>query len=119
MSSLVHVVYSGSRSQVPRDVCRSIDDVPNNGGGRQAAYLPYSGSIAEFRIDTTGFDVSQGRGNGTQIVAMTKAGTNQYHGTMTEQHWQQRYNGTPYFSRKLYFQSSQPLTLKHSEPDFH
>jgi len=83
----------------------SIDGVPNNGGGRQAAYLPYSDSIAEFRIDTTGFDVSQGRGTGVQIVAMTKAGANQYHGTLTEQHWQQRFNGTPYFTRKLYLQS--------------
>ncbi len=83
----------------------SIDGVPNNGGSRQAAYLPYSDSISEFRIDTTGFDVSQGRGTGAQVVAMTKPGSNQYHGTATEQHWQQRYNGTPYFTRQLYFRA--------------
>ena len=83
----------------------SIDGVPNNGGSRQAAYLPYSDSVAEFRIDATGFDVSQGRGTGVSIVAMTKAGNNQYHGTATEQHWQQRFNGTPYFSRQLYFKN--------------
>ena len=83
----------------------SIDGVPNNGGSRQAAYLPYSDSISEFRIDTTGFDVSQGRGTGTSIIAMTKAGTNQYHGTLTEQHWQQRLNATPYFTRQLYFKN--------------
>jgi len=83
----------------------SIDGVPNNGGSRQAAFLPYSDSVAEFRIDTTGFDVSQGRGTGVSIIAMTKAGNNQYHGTATEQHWQQRFNGTPYFSRQLYFKN--------------
>src|SRR5262249_26414812 len=83
----------------------SIDGVPNNGGSRQAAMLPYSDSIVEFRIDTTGFDVSQGRGTGAQVVAMTKPGSNQYHGTVTEQHWQQRYNGTPYFTRQLYLSS--------------
>jgi hypothetical protein len=83
----------------------SIDGVPNNGGSRQAAFLPYSDSISEFRIDPTGFDVSQGRGTGTQVVAMTKAGTNLYHGTATEQHWQQRSNGTPYFTRQLYFKA--------------
>ncbi len=83
----------------------SIDGVPNNGGNRQAAFLPYSDSISEFRIDTTGFDVSQGRGTGAQVIAMTKPGTNQYHGTATEQHWQQRFNGTPYFTRQLYFRS--------------
>ena len=83
----------------------SIDGVPNNGGSRQAAYLPYSDTISEFRIDTTGFDVSQRTGTGVSIVAMTKAGTNQYHGTLTEQHWQQRFNGTPYFTRQLYFRN--------------
>jgi hypothetical protein len=83
----------------------SIDGVPNNGGSRQAAYLPYSDSIAEFRIDLTGFDVSQGRGTGAQIVAMTKSGTNAYHGTATEQHWQLRFNGTPYFTRQLYLKN--------------
>lgn len=83
----------------------SIDGVPNNGGNRQAAYLPYSDTVAEFRIDLTGFDVSQGRGTGANIMAMTKAGTNEYHGTLTEQHWQQRFNGTPYFTRQLYFKN--------------
>jgi hypothetical protein len=83
----------------------SIDGVPNNGGSRQAAYLPYSDTISEFRIDTAGFDVSQRTGTGVAIMAMTKAGTNQYHGTLTEQHWQQRFNGTPYFTRQLYFRN--------------
>lgn len=83
----------------------SIDGVPNNGGNRQAAYLPYSDTVAEFRVDLTGFDVSQGRGTGASIMAMTKSGTNRYSGTLTEQHWQQRFNGTPYFTRKLYLQS--------------
>jgi len=83
----------------------SIDGVPNNGGGRQAAYLPYSDTISEFRIDTSGFDVSQRTGTGVAIMAMTKAGTNQYHGTLTEQHWQQRFNGTPYFTRQLHFRN--------------
>ena len=85
----------------------SIDGVPNNGGSRRAAYLPYSDTISEFRIDTSGFDVSQGRGTGSGIIAMTKSGTNQYHGTMTEQHWQQRLNATPYFTRQLYFKRIQ------------
>ena len=81
----------------------SIDGVPNNGGSRQAAYLPYSDAVAEFRIDTMGFDVTQGRGTGASVMAMTKSGSNQWHGTVTEQHWQQRLNATPYFSRQLYF----------------
>ena len=85
----------------------SIDGVPNNGGSRRAAYLPYSDTIAEFRIDSTGFDVTQGRGTGAGVMAMTKSGTNLWHGTLTEQHWQQRLNATPYFTRKLYFKRIQ------------
>ncbi len=81
----------------------TIDGVPNQGGSRRAAYLPYSDTIQEFRVETSGFDVTTGRGTGASIVAISKAGTNQYHGTLTEQHWQQRWNATPYFVRQLYF----------------
>jgi hypothetical protein len=102
----LHSIVGGSSYNVAAGVGGnewSIDGVPNNGGSRRAAYLPYSDTIAEFRIDTTGFDVSQGRGTGASVMAMTKSGTNQWHGTMTEQHWQQRLNATPYFTRQLYF----------------
>lgn len=83
----------------------SIDGVPNNGGGRRAASLPYSDSVGEFRVNTSGFSVSQGRGTSANVTAMTKSGSSNWHGTATEQHWQQRLNATPYFTRQLYFKN--------------
>ena len=34
---------------------------------------------------------------------LTKSGTNRFHGTATEQHWQQRWNGTAFFAKQNYY----------------
>ncbi len=81
----------------------SIDGVPNNGAGRQAAYLPYSDTIQEFKVETSNFDVSVGHTSGVSIAMISKSGTNSLHGTATEQHWQQRWNGTDFFTRQFYY----------------
>lgn len=106
----LHSIIGGSSYNVAAGVGGndwSIDGVPNNGGSRRAAYLPYSDAVSEFRVNTSGFDVSTGGGTGAGIAAMTKSGSNQWHGTLTEQHWQQRLNATPYFTRQLYFKRIQ------------
>src|SRR5438105_13224128 len=36
---------------------------------------------------------------------MTKSGTNSYHGDLTEQHWQQRWNGTRFFVKQAHYRS--------------
>ena len=72
----------------------SIDGVPDMGNGYSAAYLPYSTTIQEFKVETANFDVSVGHTSGATISVMTQAGTNSLHGALTEQHWQQRWNGT-------------------------
>ncbi len=82
----------------------SIDGVPNNGASRQAAYLPYSDAIQEFKVETANFDVAVGHTSGVSIAMITKSGTNSLHGTATEQHWQQRWNGTSFFVKKRYFE---------------
>ncbi len=81
----------------------SIDGAPNAGPSRRAAYLPYSDTVQEFKVETSGFDASIGHTTGANISMMTKSGTNQYHGTLTESHWQQRWNGTPFFTNRLYW----------------
>ncbi len=81
----------------------SIDGVPINGNSRRVAYLPYSDTVQEFKVETAGFDASIGHTTGANISMMTKSGANLYHGTLTEQHWQQRWNGTPFFTNKLYW----------------
>ena len=83
----------------------SIDGVPNMGNGYQAAYLPYSTTIAEYKVATANFDAGVGHSSGGSISIMTKSGTNSYHGDMTEQYWNNRWNGTRFFVRQAYYRS--------------
>lgn len=83
----------------------SIDGVPNNGAGRRSAYLPVADTIQEMKVETSGFDASMGHSSGANVAMMTKAGTNQFRGSLTEQHWQQRWHGTPFFTKQLYYRS--------------
>jgi len=83
----------------------SIDGVPNMGNGYSAAYLPYSTTIQEFKVESTNFDASVGHTTGTTISVMTKGGTNSLHGALTEQHWQQRWNGTRFFVKQQYYRN--------------
>jgi hypothetical protein len=83
----------------------SIDGVPSNGASRQTAYLPHSDAVQEMRVETSNFDASAGHGTLANITMMTKAGTNRYHGALTEQHWQQRWQGTNFFARQAYYRN--------------
>ena len=58
----------------------SIDGVPNIGNGYSAAYLPYSTTIQEYKVETANFDAEFGHTSGVSIAIMTKSGTNAYHG---------------------------------------
>lgn len=77
----------------------SIDGAPSNGSGRRVGFVPPSESVGEFKVETVPFDASYGFTSGAVVNVMTKAGTNQYHGSLFNQHWQQRWNATPHFTR--------------------
>jgi hypothetical protein len=83
----------------------SIDGVPDMGNGYTAAYLPYSTTIQEFKVETQNFDASVGHTSGASIAIMTKSGTNAYHGDLTEQFWNQRWNGTRFFVKQAHFRA--------------
>jgi hypothetical protein len=72
----------------------SLDGVPNLAGGRRTGYLPVTDTVAEFKVETAPFDASKGHTTSASISLSTKSGTNDYHGTLTHKHWQQRYNAT-------------------------
>jgi hypothetical protein len=82
----------------------SIDGTPNAGPNRNAAYMPYTDTIQEFKVETSNFDAAVGHTTGINVAMMTKTGTNALHGTVTEQHWEKRWNGSPFFVKKLYYQ---------------
>jgi hypothetical protein len=50
----------------------------------QVAYYPVLDSIAEFRVDTNSYSAEYGRSNGGVIQVSTRAGSNQWHGSLFE-----------------------------------
>ncbi len=72
----------------------ALDGVPNMAQGRRTGYLPYTDTIAEFKVETAPFDASKGHTTSATISLSTKSGGNDYHGQLTWQHWQQRLNAT-------------------------
>jgi len=83
----------------------SIDGVPNDGPNRRTAYMPHNDTIQEFKVETSNFDASVGHTTGVSVSMMTKAGANGLHGSITEEHWQQRWNGTPFFVKQIYYRN--------------
>ena len=83
----------------------SIDGALNASDGRQISYLPHTDALLEFKVETSGFDASIGGTTGAAVAMMTKAGTNEYHGAASWMHWQQRWNGTPFFTRQLWYRN--------------
>ncbi|MBI5085538.1 MAG: hypothetical protein HZB13_13175, partial [Acidobacteria bacterium] len=81
----------------------TLDGSPNQGPGRRTAYLPYTDAVAEFKVETNNFDAGIGQSSGAAITMISKSGTNDFHGTATWQHWQQRWQGTPFFVKKNYY----------------
>lgn len=83
----------------------TLDGSPNQGPGRRTAYLPYTDAISEFKVETNNYDASIGQTSGAAITMISKSGSNEFHGTATWQHWQQRWQGTPFFVKQNYFRS--------------
>jgi len=54
----------------------------NEGVNQGTAIVPNLDSIAEFRILTNNFDAEYGNYSGGQVNAITKSGTNEYHGDL-------------------------------------
>ncbi len=77
----------------------TIDGAPVTGTGRRVGFVPPSDAVEEFKLETTTFDAAYGHTSGATINVMSKSGTNAYHGSLYDQHWQQRWNATPHFTR--------------------
>ncbi|MEN6607217.1 MAG: TonB-dependent receptor [Bryobacteraceae bacterium] len=84
----------------------SLDGAPNLARGGVAntpAFVPHVDIVQEVKIETYNFDASVGFSTGLNVTMLTKTGTNELHGSASNQHWQQRWNGTPFFTKKLYY----------------
>lgn len=80
----------------------TIDGMTVTGSGRRVGFVPPSDSITEFKLETSNFDASQGFTSGAAINVSSRSGTNALHGAVFDQHWQQRWNATPFFTREPY-----------------
>ncbi|MFB3825656.1 MAG: carboxypeptidase regulatory-like domain-containing protein [Bryobacteraceae bacterium] len=80
----------------------TIDGAPVTGTNGRVGFVPPSDAVEEFKLETSTFDASYGHTSGATINVMTKSGTNLWHGSLYDQHWQQRWNATPHFTRISY-----------------
>lgn len=80
----------------------SIDGAPVT-AGTISGFIPHSDTVEELKLETSAFDASMGHSSGMQVAMMTKAGTNQLHGTLNEEYWNQRWGGAQFFIRQKYY----------------
>jgi hypothetical protein len=79
-----------------------IDGAPVTGTNRRVGYVPPADAVQEFNLQTTAFDASIGNTGGALVNVVSRTGTNSFHGALYNQHWQQRWNATPHFTRLAY-----------------
>ncbi|MFB3825785.1 MAG: TonB-dependent receptor domain-containing protein [Bryobacteraceae bacterium] len=80
----------------------TIDGAPVTGTKGRVGFIPPSQAVSEFKLETTPFDASYGRTAGAIMNVSTKTGTNAFHGSLYDQHWQQRWNAMTHFTRLAY-----------------
>lgn len=81
----------------------SLDGVSNSAEGRRVAYLPYTDTVAEIKVETASFDASKGHGSGATVSALTKSGTNAFRGSATWQYWNAKWNATQSTTNAAYY----------------
>jgi hypothetical protein len=80
-----------------------LDGAPVTGtNGGRAGFVPSSQAVGEMRVETSPFDASLGHTGGIFVSAITKSGTNLYHGSGFDQVQNYRWNATPFFTRETY-----------------
>jgi hypothetical protein len=80
----------------------SFDGAPVTGTERRVAYVPPLDAVAEFKVETAPFDASYGHTSGAVVNVSSRSGTNSVRGSLFDQHWQNRWNATPHFTRLAY-----------------
>lgn len=75
----------------------SIDGVPNNGNIRRVSAQPPADAVSEFKVETDNFDLAFGHSSGASFAVSTKSGSNDYHGSLSEQHWRNEWNAANFF----------------------
>jgi hypothetical protein len=81
----------------------ALDGVPNLGRDSRVASMPPIDAVEEIRVDTAAFDASKGHTGNATISLVTKSGTNDFHGSVNWEYWNQRWNATPSTTNAKYW----------------
>lgn len=86
----------------------SLDGAPNESNSRASALNPTIDELDETKFDVTAFDASVGHTFGVSVTQTTKAGTNNFHGTVRETYTNKRWAAMNHFQGLNYkYQESQ------------
>jgi hypothetical protein len=108
------VVVFGARDRAWNITLDGIDNNESSSGGSDFAPLRTNpDSLEEFRVITSNFSAEYGRSSGAQVAMVSKAGTNQFHGSLFEfyrtprfnaNEWQNNYNsvGKKQFQQNIF-----------------
>ena len=81
----------------------SIDGTSDNANNRGSGFNPAPEFVQAMKMETSGFDASQGHGTGITISVMTRSGTNGFHGSLREGHHQYSWNALDFFTKQTYY----------------
>lgn len=78
------IYVNGNRSTSNSVVINGVDSNSIGTGSTPNLAVPATDSLQEFIVQTSQYDASQGRVSGGIVAAVTKSGTNQFHGNVYE-----------------------------------
>jgi hypothetical protein len=88
-----------------------LDGVDNNSNDNLSYTLSVNlDAIAEFKIQTSGYDAEFGRAAGAAVNVVIKSGTNQIHGSAFE------FYQNAYLNAESFFATTRPLSTKYNQP---
>jgi hypothetical protein len=92
-------VFTAVAGGLPFGVAYLLDGAPhNNPYDNLNMPLPFPDALQEFRVATSGLSADNGVHSGGSVNAVTKSGTNAFHGALFEFIRDKRFNATPVFA---------------------
>ena len=95
----------------------TYDGVPLTAITGQPGFTPSSDMVDEMKLQTSNFDAQTGFTAGVSISMTSKGGTNGYHGSLSDQMYQTRWNATPFFTRLAWLNGIKNGTVAPNTPE--
>ena len=89
---------SGSRATVNNFVLDGVDANSFGSNSLSTVPVPNPDAVGEFRVSTSLYDASQGRGSGGNINVVLRSGTEHYHGGLFEFYRSNDFNANDFFA---------------------